>query len=717
MTDKDPSAPGVKRRAPKACRRCRRMRSKCVNGAEPPCKACLEAGLSADDCTFLERGQPDQDREFRHPRVRANKAARRDPNKVRRDILDAPVRPPNKPGNEWERLPPLPDIIDGINRFTRHYFQLGFIPKGQFPQRLQNNHQSVSVFLVVSILSISARLSPPLSARYGSGMNAAEFFMERAAAIARNEIYSSPQDTLERCQAFYLLSIAQQGSGLRNDSHTNMGIALRMASAMRLHLEETYNVPNPTPDNIIRGESARRTLWMLHSQDQLHSGPHSPTSLAASDITALLPCDEDDFASGREPPSRAALAGTPPAMDNPGLVHDPNRSLFASLMQAHHFWGIVSRRAVRFARSSHPGDPNCEFARVSKDLEEWERNLPRNHRWSSLNLREYKANAQDLAYLGVTMIPRLCNIVLRRPYLIDILTVSSEYKKRPEVFAKIAYDLFSNVRSLYDQIDAQFTGRSSDESVGAQMAAFYPSITRDGHMMFQRTLFILMECKEVWPLASRWVDALERVAQDPTSSLTNESGMADGKDQIPHPVVGPPAAGSTSSGTSPASSIYGRQGNSLESSSTLQSASPHDILDPLATSHIIPSHFPSVQVQQQPQPHQLHPHHQQQQQPSPSAMLQPQAFVPHQLHPHLYMGPDSSHNLDMVMGPFDQSAIQGYPITPQCNPPLAATIATAAAIPPVPLNPSADGYEGELNFYVYGPQDWMPTSNIFDGYN
>ena len=236
-------------------------------------------------------------------------------------------------------------------------------------------------------------------------------------------------------------------------------------------------------------------------------------------------------------------------------------------------------------------------------------------------------------------------------------------------------------------------------------------------MMFQRTLFILMECKEVWPLASRWVDALERVAQDPTSSLTNESGMADGKDQIPHPVVGPPAAGSTSSGTSPASSIYGRQGNSLESSSTLQSASPHDILDPLATSHIIPSHFPSVQVQQQPQPHQLHPHHQQQQQPSPSAMLQPQAFVPHQLHPHLYMGPDSSHNLDMVMGPFDQSAIQGYPITPQCNPPLAATIATAAAIPPVPLNPSADGYEGELNFYVYGPQDWMPTSNIFDGYN
>ena len=54
----------------------------------------------------------------------------------------------------------------------------------------------------------------------------------------------------------------------------------------------------------------------------------------------------------------------------------------------------------------------------------------------------------------------------------SILTFSPEYKQRPAAFTKIAYELFSNVRALYTQIDAQFTGRSSDESVGAQMAAF-----------------------------------------------------------------------------------------------------------------------------------------------------------------------------------------------------------------------------------------------------
>ncbi|KAM5348792.1 hypothetical protein ACJ41O_008615 [Fusarium nematophilum] len=725
----DPSASAIKRRAPIACRRCRRMRSKCIHDrAQPPCKACLEAGLGAEDCIFPVRGQPDHDREFRHPRVRAEKTARRDPAKVRREILDAPVRPLGKPDDEWERLPPLADIIDGINRFTRHYFQLGFIPKHQFPERLLNDYRSVSVFLVVSILSISARLSPTLAARYGSGMKAAEFFMERAAHLAYGELYEEP--TLERCQAFYLLSIAQQGSGWRNKSYINMGVSMRMASLMRLHREETYNVPNSTPEVIIRAESARRTLWMLHSQDQLHSGPYSPVSLAASDITALLPCDEQDFAMGREPPSRAAVEGTPPAIDNPALISDPNRSLFASLIQAHHFWGIVSRRAVNFARSSRPWDINSDFALTVKRLREWENGLPQGHVWSNVALEGYKADGQDLAYLGVTMIPRLCNIVLRRPYLMDILTVTSKDEQRQTYFANIAHELFFNVRCLFDQINAQFSGRSLDECVGAQMAAFcvyscglfstylcrYPnicpdiSISRDGPMMLQRTLSILMECKEVWPLASRWVDALERFARDPTGSLTTESGMADGKDPVPNPVALPSSANSVSSGTSPSSSMYARPGGALDTTtSSLQSPSSHEILTPLSTpaTHILPSHFPP--------PQQQHPH----QQPQPATMSNHQSFTPQQILPHLYIQSDNSASLGMLMEPFNtsQGAVAGYAVSPDSNPTQAAAITAAATVTPAPIfYPSADGYEGELQFYINGPQDWMSSDGVFDGH-
>lgn len=53
-----------------------------------------------------------------------------------------------------------------------------------------------------------------------------------------------------------------------------------------------------------------------------------------------------------------------------------------------------------------------------------------------------------------------------------MLTVTSKDEQRQHFFANIAYELFLNVRRLFEQIDAQFTGRSPDESVGAQMAAF-----------------------------------------------------------------------------------------------------------------------------------------------------------------------------------------------------------------------------------------------------
>ncbi|KAI1032242.1 hypothetical protein LB503_010742 [Fusarium chuoi] len=169
-----------------------------------------------------------------------------------------------------------------------------------------------------------------------------------------------------------------------------MGLALRIASAIKLHLEQTYayETLNPTPDAIILRESARRTL--------LHSCSSSPISLAASDIDALLPCDEEDFANGREPPSRAALEGTPRAIKDPSLVNDPNRSLFGTLIQAHGFWGVVTRDAVNFTPYTYPWDPESKFVKVSTKLDQWERSLPPNHRWSRAILSEYKAKAQDL---------------------------------------------------------------------------------------------------------------------------------------------------------------------------------------------------------------------------------------------------------------------------------------------------------------------------------
>jgi hypothetical protein len=135
---------------------------------------------------------------------------------------------------------------------------------------------------------------------------------------------------------------------------------------------------------------------MLHSQDNLHSGPRSPVLLSASDITALLPSNEKDFANARVPHSRAALEDTPPAVENPSLVSDDGRSLFAALIQAHHYWGAIYRRAVSNNKSARPWEPNSEYARMERRLTEWEAGLPNDYRWSSLLLKGYKQEGQDL---------------------------------------------------------------------------------------------------------------------------------------------------------------------------------------------------------------------------------------------------------------------------------------------------------------------------------
>jgi hypothetical protein len=134
----------------------------------------------------------------------------------------------------------------------------------------------------------------------------------------------------------------------------------------------------------------------IAGQDNLHCGPLSPVSLVASDITALLPSDEDDFAKGTQPKSRAALEGTPPATEDPSRVADPNRSLFASLIQIHHYWGHIARHAVNHAKSPCPWEPMSDFAKMTTKLASWEGLLPNDHLWSRTLLMGYKAKAEDL---------------------------------------------------------------------------------------------------------------------------------------------------------------------------------------------------------------------------------------------------------------------------------------------------------------------------------
>ncbi|KAI0385025.1 hypothetical protein F5Y04DRAFT_246687 [Hypomontagnella monticulosa] len=563
----DPNAPPIKRRAPIACRRCRRMRSKCIHEKAPPCKSCLEANVP-EECVFPTRGDLDQDRLFRHPRQRADRKSKSDikvkkestasPGFVR-DVL-ADYKPP-KVENERDLLPDVEAVIDGINTFTRNYYQLGFIPKKRFPKQVKEQPSSTSVFLLLSILSISARFNKAMRESYGDGLTAATEFMRKAQRLAVDELYQQP--TLERCQAFYLLSIAEQGSGKSNTSYISAGIAFRMAALMRLHREEAYSrITSQSPvEHRVRAESARRTFWMLHSQDNLSSGPYKPVSLAPGDITALLPSDEQEFEDGLIPERRAALEGTPPALQDPSLTTLQRRSLFASLMQVHNLWGIIARRVLFNKRCGRPSDSDSEYAKLTQRLLDFEHNLPHDHRFSVLHLGGYRQFAIDLAYLGMTGCLRLCHIVLRKEYMEDMIRYAQGNPSSHEVgfYKSMAAELFYNVRLLYSQIEAHYEEGIEIGRVGSQMAGFiiyscgllasylykFPqldlhradqnveAIQAEGRTIYSHIITILREHQKAWPLAERWRTGLEKWYEDPNPKrISFQAGtMTDGEPQ------------------------------------------------------------------------------------------------------------------------------------------------------------------------------------------
>lgn len=257
--------------------------------------------------------------------------------------------------------------------------------------------------------------------------------------------------------------------------------------------------------------------WMLHSQDNLHSGLRSPVLLSANDITTLLPSNENDFANAREPISRAALEDTPPALENPALVTDEGRSLFAVLIQSHYYWGAICRRAINNSKSLRPWDPAGEYAQMEGRLASWERGLPNDYRWSSLLLKGYKQEGQDLVCCGppiscpaVTLMfatgvsrgdhdhtslqyhhPQSVLARVRNPWpflnfgsLIDcfLLSMISYDKSDPELTAfwvDMARELFRNLNVLYEQIEAHYAERSFEDGPGAQMVVSTTAAIRD----------------------------------------------------------------------------------------------------------------------------------------------------------------------------------------------------------------------------------------------
>ncbi|PNY27193.1 transcriptional regulatory protein [Tolypocladium capitatum] len=224
--------------------------------------------------------------------------------------------------------------------------------------------------------------------------------------------------------------------------------------------------------------------------------------------------------------------------------------------------------------------------------------------------------------------------------------------------------------------------------------------------MLQRVIAILRECKEVWPLAARWVEALEKFSLDPQSdTLTTEGSMDDGKDPVPRAIRQMPPLPLVPA--LPDNAVLPRPGTQPDMQPPTSMRSPHNaIMSPLpgsANGHALtpPNHQHQQQYQTPQLPQDLPQQaifHQQRRQQAPQ---------------HMYMSPQQSHpthgrqpvdGLGMLIEAFDTHQPAATPYG------MGAPAAAPHFYPQ--LN---DGFEGELQYYIDGaPSTWMNTGAWLD---
>ena len=422
-------------------------------------------------------------------------------------------------------------------------------------EQLRNDIKTVNSFLLFSILSISARFTPVLVRRYGSGAQATREFLGRASSLVQQQMFVP---SYESVQGFFLMSIAEWGNGDKNRSLVFMGIAIQLAGILRMHREETYFLPqDASTEQVVHSEVARRTFWMLETFENLHYGSDSPVIFSYSDITVLLPCDEREFLFGIRPQIRAALEGTPPATKNPELTRLPTRPLFATLLQTHHVWGkvarLVSADAMHLSSGVQSHVPIEEYTHLAKMLAKFEAEVPSQHAWSAWNLRAFKIEGLDLSFFSVVMVLRLSHLILRRSFLSDMLHAAPSTDEdcqatKMQAWPGVLDELFDNMLILHEQICAFFENRSPDQGYPAlivfcvyvcgslanhlhQQPRLCPRVAPKALDVLRKSVRGLGDLQGAWPLVRRWYTALCRAAE---TSLAN---TASGNQELESPFM------------------------------------------------------------------------------------------------------------------------------------------------------------------------------------
>ncbi|KAI1332414.1 hypothetical protein F5Y16DRAFT_177444 [Xylariaceae sp. FL0255] len=301
---------GTSLRAGGACVRCRKGKTKCVyENGRAPCKNCAkglhECYLPSESTAHLHGQSPARVSRPREslPGERTVSGSSND----RQPSNSGAILPRNVQASNEKLTPEL--VVECERVINKTLPSCVAFHKPSFLTKLKNGTLEPSI--VNGLLTCAARSSSVLIRRFGGQTGGAVVATDHFAAKASSLVMTNLDNpSLADIQALCLLTIHEWGNRNAVRAYIYLGQAARMTQMYRI-ISGHQN--RGDPDQFIKDESFRRTLWLIYILDCfLTSSPGRLPAVTHHDIKDVpLPCPDMSFNFGT-PVYVRTLAGPPP---------------------------------------------------------------------------------------------------------------------------------------------------------------------------------------------------------------------------------------------------------------------------------------------------------------------------------------------------------------------------------------------------------------------
>ncbi|CAO3618632.1 unnamed protein product [Cunninghamella blakesleeana] len=361
-------------------------------------------------------------------------------------------------------LPPKPIVDHLIQLFFEKIYPSYplFDPRIFMKEYREGKH---SEFLLLSILAVSSRFSDNPNVKEEPPWNSGEKYAVKARPFLLAAI---DEPNIPNVQAIALLSLHEFGSARGPRSWMYTGLAIRMAMELGLNkepdIEQSFEQQNQSAEKWTEQETKRRVFWVIFITDKLSSAATGrSSSIPIEDCEVLLPCDEYGWVrgqfytetldgsrvahfnvgelrdssllsvSGFVGPSPRVLPSTssPPSSASASSIKPPGvLSCFSYLLRAAALLGRVSTFVNRTARERvlPPFDPDSDFAKLDKNIDEWYDELPPMMKYTQDNVDRYchSHSVDSNRFFLAHIMHNTLIVLLHRPSLVIFETLNSD---------------------------------------------------------------------------------------------------------------------------------------------------------------------------------------------------------------------------------------------------------------------------------------------------